>query len=211
MGKRPETAKRRLDTIEVVGGHPAIDFVNTVHSWKVEPPPDYLHGFDDFLEWSRMSGLLERKAAARFKAAPAGEKARAFREVLGLRQSLHDVFAAAAERTALPQRALDGLSDVIRRAGAWRALAADEKSGRPAVRGVWDFGDAPAIAALGPVAWLAADLLENGRLERLKECPGERCGWLFLDASRNRSRTWCSMQTCGNSAKVKRFRRRAKA
>jgi predicted RNA-binding Zn ribbon-like protein len=31
---------------------------------------------------------------------------------------------------------------------------------------------------------------------------------LFLDISKNSRRQWCDMQTCGNLAKVRRFRRR---
>ncbi len=45
--------------------------------------------------------------------------------------------------------------------------------------------------------------------ERLKRCENPRCGWLFVDRSRNRSRRWCEMATCGNRAKAKRHARRA--
>lgn len=203
------TADKRLENIEIIGGHPAIDFVNTVHSWQEDPPPDYLHGFNDLVEWHRMFDLVGPKAAARFKAAPAAEKKRVFREAIGLRADLHRIFAGLTGGKALPQDALDRLSDVIRRTARWRRLTADRASGGRALCCVWELDEAPAAALLGPVAWQAADLLENGSLERLKECPGEDCGWLFLDTSKNRSRTWCSMRTCGNAAKVKRFRRRS--
>ncbi|MGH7701051.1 MAG: CGNR zinc finger domain-containing protein [Gemmatimonadales bacterium] len=43
----------------------------------------------------------------------------------------------------------------------------------------------------------------------MKSCPS--CGWFFLDASKNRSRRWCSMATCGSSAKARRYYRRRKA
>jgi hypothetical protein len=45
--------------------------------------------------------------------------------------------------------------------------------------------------------------------ERLKRCENPRCGWLFVDRSRNRSRRWCEMATCGNRAKAKRHAHRA--
>lgn len=44
--------------------------------------------------------------------------------------------------------------------------------------------------------------------ERLKICGN--CGWLFLDRSRNRSRTWCDMAVCGNRVKASRHYRRKK-
>jgi len=43
---------------------------------------------------------------------------------------------------------------------------------------------------------------------RLKACTDERCQWAFYDATRNRSRTWCSMDVCGNREKTKRYRQR---
>ncbi|MCE7985865.1 MAG: hypothetical protein DYG89_32200 [Caldilinea sp. CFX5] len=44
----------------------------------------------------------------------------------------------------------------------------------------------------------------------MKQCEDERgCGFLFIDTSKNRSRRWCSMESCGNRAKVQRHRRRS--
>ncbi len=200
-----------LQNIEVIGGHPAIDFVNTVRSWHCDPPPDYLRDFDDFIDWNLVSGLLWPEAAATFKAAPAAAKARAYRQAIALRGGLHRILAATAAGVPLPAEPLEQLNALIRRTVTWRHLAANDATGSTTLCCVWDFSGAPPLAALGPVAWAAVDLLEQGPLDRLKECPGERCGWLFLDTSRNRSRAWCSMKTCGNTAKVKRYRRRAKA
>lgn len=43
---------------------------------------------------------------------------------------------------------------------------------------------------------------------RLKACTDETCQWAFFDTTRNRSRTWCSMDVCGNREKTKRYRER---
>jgi predicted RNA-binding Zn ribbon-like protein len=43
---------------------------------------------------------------------------------------------------------------------------------------------------------------------RLKACTDETCRWAFYDSTRNRSRTWCSMDVCGNREKTKRYRQR---
>ena len=48
----------------------------------------------------------------------------------------------------------------------------------------------------------------DGSWERLKACPGDRCGWAFYDRSVNGSATWCSMRICGNRAKAKAYYRR---
>lgn len=43
---------------------------------------------------------------------------------------------------------------------------------------------------------------------RLKACTEEICQWAFYDNTRNRSRTWCSMDVCGNREKTRRYRQR---
>ena len=62
----------------------------------------------------------------------------------------------------------------------------------------------PLRRPLWPVLWSAADLLTSDRLARVRSCGDPRCGWLFLDTSRNRSRRWCDMADCGNRAKARR-------
>jgi predicted RNA-binding Zn ribbon-like protein len=47
----------------------------------------------------------------------------------------------------------------------------------------------------------ALKLIASPDTERLKICPN--CEWLFIDRSKNRSRTWCDMAVCGNRAKAR--------
>jgi predicted RNA-binding Zn ribbon-like protein len=61
---------------------------------------------------------------------------------------------------------------------------------------------------LHPIVKSAADLLVSTQLQRLRVCADPECGWLFLDCSRNHSRRWCSMESCGNRAKARRFYQR---
>ena len=58
------------------------------------------------------------------------------------------------------------------------------------------------------VALAAADLLTSRALGRVHVCPGENCGWLFLDNSRSGRRLWCSEETCGTRSRVRRWRDR---
>ncbi|MEV6150459.1 CGNR zinc finger domain-containing protein [Nonomuraea sp. NPDC052129] len=60
-------------------------------------------------------------------------------------------------------------------------------------------------------AWLAAaDLVRilRERPERVRKCANPECVLWFLDTSKNGSRRWCSMEACGNRAKVGRFNQR---
>src|ERR687888_470126 len=73
----------------------------------------------------------------------------------------------------------------------------------------WSWADAAVRldAPLWPLVRLAAELLVGPELERVRECAAGDCRWLFLDTSKNRSRRWCDMKSCGNRAKVRRFYR----
>jgi predicted RNA-binding Zn ribbon-like protein len=56
---------------------------------------------------------------------------------------------------------------------------------------------------------LAIECLQaQGAWPRLKACTDEGCQWAFFDTTRNRSRTWCSMEECGNKEKTRRYRAR---
>jgi predicted RNA-binding Zn ribbon-like protein len=54
----------------------------------------------------------------------------------------------------------------------------------------------------------AGALLVSDAVARVKSCP--TCGWFFLDVSKNQSRRWCSMDTCGAVAKARRYYRHLK-
>jgi predicted RNA-binding Zn ribbon-like protein len=77
----------------------------------------------------------------------------------------------------------------------------------------WDWADAEEAldCMLWPVVHDAAGLLTSEELDRVGRCADDRCGWLFLDTSRNRSRRWCSMEDCGNRAKARRHYKRKRA
>jgi predicted RNA-binding Zn ribbon-like protein len=77
----------------------------------------------------------------------------------------------------------------------------------------WDWIDRPDDfdQILWPVARSVSELLTSPHLDRVRKCADDRgCGYLFLDKSKNRSRRWCSMGSCGNRAKAQRHYERTK-
>lgn len=48
----------------------------------------------------------------------------------------------------------------------------------------------------------------DGTFPRLKGCANDTCRWLFYDRSKNRSKKWCDMQTCGNVINARAYRHR---
>ncbi len=185
-----------------------LDFVNT-EGVERNSPPDRLETLDLFLEWAAGKGVVDTEAVPRFRrAAGEGSAVEGFLiEARELREALYRIFSALATGGEPPGSDLAVLD---------RHLAAALPDLR-LLRGDGGFewrlpssSDEPA-ELLRPIALAAADLLRSGRLDRVKECAGESCTWMFIDTSRNRSRRWCDMSDCGNRAKARRFYRRHRA
>lgn len=64
---------------------------------------------------------------------------------------------------------------------------------------------------LGHVLQLAILAMTNRQWPRFKLCSDATCRASFFDASRNATKTWCSMDLCGSRNKMRRLRSRARA
>jgi predicted RNA-binding Zn ribbon-like protein len=188
--------------IRLVGGRPALDFVNTLHDWYRQPAKDYLPDGPHYLGWSERAGLLDRREVSRIVAS-GGVPLVTLTDVRRLREQLHEVFVSWIEERRPEPAAVAGLDAWIQR--AWRARTLTVKSGN--VRLAWKEDAIDASLPLRRVALDALDILETLPRDRLKQCAAEsKCGWLFFDESKNNSRRWCSMDTCGAEAKMRRYR-----
>jgi predicted RNA-binding Zn ribbon-like protein len=63
-------------------------------------------------------------------------------------------------------------------------------------------------AGLARIAAAIVVSRSDGSWARLKVCQEGSCQWAFLDTSKNRSRSWCSMRLCGNRTKTRAYRAR---
>jgi predicted RNA-binding Zn ribbon-like protein len=194
-----------ISGIPLDGGHPALDFVNTLHSWEHPDPGDYFQSGADVAAWMQRRGLVTPRIANRFAALPGPRRAALLRAARRLRSRLHRLFAPIAHHRRPPAPELVWLNRELARLARFRRLVPQQ------ARFAWTACPDPATpdSLLAPVVFAAGELLADDRLGRVKACPPpDGCGWLFLDTSRNGRRTWCSMQTCGNVAKVRRYRAR---
>ncbi len=187
-----------------------LDFINTLDWRRRDPPVETLHNFMDLLEWVQDTGLLdaEEAQALREKAGlDPGAASRVFTRAIELRESAYTVIIAGIEGQPAAQQDLDRLSAFFSNALA-NARIVQTSSG---FRLEWPEDHRQLDWFLGPIARSVLDLLTNADLERVKECESEQgCGWLFYDTSRNKSRRWCSMESCGNRAKAASFYHRHK-
>lgn len=60
--------------------------------------------------------------------------------------------------------------------------------------------------ALATIARDAVTLFGGNTEGRIRSCSADDCELVFYDESRTNNRRWCSMQRCGNRAKVRAFR-----
>ena len=68
--------------------------------------------------------------------------------------------------------------------------------------------DAGLEGAIGVLYAIVARAMADGSWERLKACPGRRCGWVFYDRSRNQSARWCATRICGDQERARAYYRR---
>ena len=210
MSGQPATRPRRF---QFVAGALCLDFCNTVGSTRGKSAREYLNSYADLVAWSEQAGLLIRalaEALARRAAGQAGDSSAALKRATELREAIYRIFTAILERRNPPASDLARLNEELSRSLGRLRVA-------PSKRGfTWAWARDPESleAPLGPIARSAAELLTSAPLlSHLRQCAGDTCGWLFIDATKNHSRRWCDMRDCGNRAKVRRHRlrqRRAK-
>lgn len=200
---------REAEIHRLIGGALCLDFANTLNGHRRPNGHEYLHDSTDLVLWSRHADAIttvEARLLLNQAAAHPSRAAQVFGRALSLREAMFRIFDALAKKRAPAEKDLERLN-LAWREGQRHVLVA------PAAHGFhlrWD--DDPGLdRILRAVAASAISLLTSGDAERIRACGGDGCDWLFVDGSRNHMRRWCSMDECGNRAKMKRRRRRTQA
>ena len=175
-----------------LGGHPALELVNTRSGWG-EPyraEQDYLRTLHHLIVLARVNGLLPPERAESLRRRADGSPGEATREVeraVRLRADLHAVLVGRATRAAT-----DRVAAAVTDARSRQRLVVDVDHPH------WAFPGAPALSEpLDAFLVAAGELLVDQ--PRVDACPGHDCGWLFVN--RSGRRRWCQMAVCGNRAK----------
>jgi predicted RNA-binding Zn ribbon-like protein len=192
---------------DLSGGHVALDFANSVSRRdSPEKTVEHLNSYSDLVSFAAQSNLIgphEAEALAHEANSQPRSASQVLRKALMLREAMFRAFMrivaakpAAVEDVALMEQAVtESLSHrhIVRTGDDYK----------------WKWSDGPTLERiLWPIATAAADLLVSRELHQLRECEAGDCYWLFLDNSRNHSRRWCTMSSCGNREKARRHYRR---
>ncbi|MEJ1241650.1 CGNR zinc finger domain-containing protein [Chryseolinea sp. T2] len=187
-----------IDDLRLDGGALCLDYVNTVPDRKDGSGRDLVKSFHELLYWARKAKAIESSAFTTLERA-AAERSRGakefFTQAIQLRTLIYDLFYPLSQKQRIKPTDLDSFNKVMARYSPHLQMAAE--SGEIVLR--WAFDADQFLRITGPIVKSAQDVLLSGKLERIKECP--RCGWLFLDTSKNGMRRWCSMEDCGSNAK----------
>jgi predicted RNA-binding Zn ribbon-like protein len=205
-----------------IGGRLCLDFVNTVKGRIGRPGArrgrDYadrivgerLVSYEALRRWAEAAGAAQHTEArmlAREGASRPADAAATLARAIALREALYRLFKTAIEEWTPEEHDLA----VVNREHHL-AVGHERLVGSPRFAWQWDRDPAALDRVLWTVVRSGVELLTSPDLERVGQCPGAECGWLFLDTSRSGRRQWCDMADCGNLAKVRRFRqRRARA
>ena len=182
-----------------LGGRPALDLVNTLRErWRRRVETLVTPG--DLGLWLARAGVL---------AEPLPVAPEVLDEARALREAIDACVTAVVEDTRMPADAVALIDRWLVHAGARPQLALDA-TGTP-VLGERPAADSPR-RALGAIALDAAQML-GGPAERarVRICASDTCSARFFDRSPAGRRRWCSMRTCGNEAKARRHRERARS
>jgi predicted RNA-binding Zn ribbon-like protein len=141
--------------------------------------------------------------AVRFERLDAAEATeRDLTDALALRAAIDRLSVAAADGLALDPDDVD----TINLFGATPDVPPTLAGGRrQAGAGRLRTGQALSSLARDAIAILSLEP------ERIRRCDADDCRRVFRDESRTANRRWCSMQRCGNRAKVRAHRARAAA
>jgi predicted RNA-binding Zn ribbon-like protein len=193
--------------LQLVGGHPALDFLNSVEYRGQEEAGDRLSSFDALARWSAAAGLTSREELSSVttpSAVRSPSASRALRTAIELREALYAVVVARVRQNPLPAIP----SRVIER--SLRSARARAKLRYNVTR--LEFSWYTPLQRPGDLVARLAESADNLLLSLgrtvVHQCGGPNCDWMFIDRSHGHRRLWCQPAKCGNIVRVRRSRAR---
>jgi predicted RNA-binding Zn ribbon-like protein len=200
--------KPMADEFQLVAGHLALDFANTL-DYRYDPDRliDLLPSYERFLAFCRQSGVITpaqmRKLLHNLSKS---DSQRLLKQVIELREALYCLILSAARGRIPGESQLRALNRFIAEARTVDEVVWHKGRFLRSFRHVTERPDGP----LRQVVDAAVVLITSPDISHVRECGEKTCRWFFLDQSRNHSRRWCDMQLCGNRSKAKRFYARSR-
>ncbi len=192
-------------------GDLSLNYANTMDWHTSRKPVENLNSYADLIGWGREAGLLSAEKAQELNQVASEHPQEAdemYQHAIRVREAIYHIFSNRYAGKPIPKADLLLLNKVYSQAMSHLSLV--------------PVGDAICLQMpstmvgvnhiLWPVSRAAADLLTSEKATRVRVCEDDRgCGYLFIDQTKNHSRRWCSMDSCGNRAKARRHYSRLQA
>ncbi|NIG56188.1 CGNR zinc finger domain-containing protein [Chitinophaga sp. Cy-1792] len=196
-----------ISSLKPDGGIYCLDFLNTLSDRFKTDPTELLQTYKDLSLWCHQTEIISPKIIQTLERLAKDypvKAAQAFDKGLRLRELLYTIFRQVISRKPLADNDLLTLNTYISEAYTNLEFSWDKRLGHGQLS-----LSAPGLELpIWKIVQSAAGLLATPQVKAVKQCP--RCGKLFLDKSKNGSRRWCSMATCGDVTKVTRFQQKNK-
>jgi predicted RNA-binding Zn ribbon-like protein len=202
-----DSSIKHAGTLELRGERLCLDFANTVGWHASDHPQEWLLSYVDLLAWSRHVGILARQQEERPLQVARDHPVLAeavLARAIALREAIYRIFSRLVQGD--PPKAED--LAILQKAYAEAMVHARLMPQTDGFTFTWQENEEALDAPLWPIAHSAMELLLSKQWHQVKECPGDGCGWMFLDKSRNQSRRWCNGQDCGNRVRVRQHYQR---
>ncbi|MGD2083816.1 MAG: CGNR zinc finger domain-containing protein [Chromatiales bacterium] len=178
-----------------LGNSAAVDFINTEMVSRGELV-DLIKDDADLIRWTKEAGLANEPTLTTGDLSTAKT----------LRSALKDLYHASVDRRSAGRGSLATVNRHLANHATHEVLRPGSSRGDFEL--VPDNTASRVAALLANLAYEGAVLLASPQASRLKRCGNPECVLIFLDTSRSQKRRWCSMETCGNRAKVAKHYRR---
>lgn len=186
----------------LIGDNLYLDFINT-RLMRGGRPVDLLGEKKDFLAWAAAAGLISVTAGEKMvESLTEGE----FKKIKTFRDILSKMTEEIIDGKEIRPEFIAAINQQLRHKKGFELI--EKKDGRLRRKFIADY--ARPIQLLAPVAEKAAQMITEEDPKYLKKCESDRCILYFYDSTKNHSRRWCSMSSCGNRAKARAFYRRKK-
>ena len=190
--------------LEWSSGALCLDFLETMeddHPY-VSGHAERLTSFSDLVRWCRDAELLSSKNAEALIEEASGrprETDKALEWSLALRTNIKGIFCAIAKKSQPKDTHLAGLNSALSRVVSRSRIVPDDGGF------TWVYKETEnALDRIAwPVVWSATELLTSEDRHLVKQCRSSSCSALFIDTSKNHTRRWCDMTTCGNREKAR--------
>jgi predicted RNA-binding Zn ribbon-like protein len=190
---------------KLLAEHPALELVNTLDLRFSANPQELLPTYSDLLRFAVQLRLLPAEQARKLgRTVRENDGRRVLASTLELREALAAVLYTWVDGGKPAAGQIEILEKHFHGASLQRSL----RNGNERLVWSWSGLEQQAELPLWKLAQPASDLLVSEDAERVKSCGDPTCRWLFLDLSKNHTRRWCDMKTCGNRMKARRHQAR---